>query len=308
MGKTLDLVNKQFGEWTVIKYAGIKNKNSYWTCQCSCGTIKDVRGQILKNGQSTSCGHDRKADLIGQRFGRLLVVDKEVVPYVTGTYILWICQCDCGNISKVRTYDLKNRITQSCGCHRKEQVSKSCSKHIVPGTQFGEITVLSEIEERGHGGSIQYLVQCSCGKEYVITGARLRSGVISCGHCSSKGEYKILNFLKSNNIDFIPQWNNDKFVLSSGRLCRFDFAIMKDNNVAFLLEYNGQQHYSYGKTGWNTEENFQKTQKRDAEKATLCKKNGYPLEIITYSDFENIPSILTQLLQKYNIIPEHGRD
>ena len=58
----IDLTGQHFGEWTVIKISNKKSTNNikYWTCQCSCGNIVDVRGDILRNGHSQSCGCQRK--------------------------------------------------------------------------------------------------------------------------------------------------------------------------------------------------------------------------------------------------------
>ena len=91
--------------------------------------------------------------------------------------------------------------------------------------------------------------------------------------------------------------------LSSGRKPRFDFAIIKNDNVSFLLEYNGEQHYqsSNRENSWNTEENLQKTQKRDKEKEQICKNLNIPLEIISYKDYSRLEEILLKLLKKYNI-------
>lgn len=50
--KAEDLTGKTFGYWKVIKYAG----NLRWTCQCKCGTVRDVLTQALKSGRSKSCG------------------------------------------------------------------------------------------------------------------------------------------------------------------------------------------------------------------------------------------------------------
>lgn len=54
-----------------------------------------------------------KNNLIGKKFGRLLVED-----YLGDSY--WQCKCDCGNIAKVRTPSLNNGKTRSCGCLVKE--------------------------------------------------------------------------------------------------------------------------------------------------------------------------------------------
>ena len=48
-----DLTDKNFGYWTVIKKS---SKSNYWTCQCKCGTIKDIfRGNLIQ-GTYKSCG------------------------------------------------------------------------------------------------------------------------------------------------------------------------------------------------------------------------------------------------------------
>jgi hypothetical protein len=57
-------------------------------------------------------------DLIGQRFGRLLVIE----PHYSSKYkrVLWLCQCECGKEKIVLGYNLKSGNTQSCGCLGKE--------------------------------------------------------------------------------------------------------------------------------------------------------------------------------------------
>lgn len=47
-----DIVGKNYGLWKVIC---VKN-NGYFTCQCECGTVRDVRGLDLERGKSKSCG------------------------------------------------------------------------------------------------------------------------------------------------------------------------------------------------------------------------------------------------------------
>ena len=51
---------KKIGLWTVLKRSETKprghQKPVYWTCQCECGTIKDVQANNLARGVSKSCG------------------------------------------------------------------------------------------------------------------------------------------------------------------------------------------------------------------------------------------------------------
>lgn len=56
MGAKLDLRGQKFGRWTVIEEAGRKNGRILWKCQCECGTVRDVLGNSLRKGASTSCG------------------------------------------------------------------------------------------------------------------------------------------------------------------------------------------------------------------------------------------------------------
>ena len=53
----------------------------------------------------------------GQRFGRLLAVDRVTATKPSGQkYSLWRCKCDCGAEAWTSLSDLKSRNTTSCGC------------------------------------------------------------------------------------------------------------------------------------------------------------------------------------------------
>jgi len=72
-------------------------------------------------------------ELTGQRFGRLTV--KKKVEEDNRHNINWLCQCDCGNITKVDGSALKRGVTQSCGCLHREIVSKIKHGHAKKGMQ-----------------------------------------------------------------------------------------------------------------------------------------------------------------------------
>lgn len=68
-----------------------------------------------------------KYDLIGKRFGRLLVLSR--CPD-TNRGVKWICNCDCGaHTHPIRTDLLMSGKTRSCGCIFKEMVSKRSTIH-----------------------------------------------------------------------------------------------------------------------------------------------------------------------------------
>lgn len=60
-------------------------------------------------------------DLTGRVFGRLLVVRQNGK---LGTGIAWLCVCDCGKTTTVRSQCLTEGQTQSCGCFKIEQHKK----------------------------------------------------------------------------------------------------------------------------------------------------------------------------------------
>lgn len=73
----------------------------------------------------------KATNLIGQRFGRLVVVD-EAEKYVSPsgqTHRRWLCSCDCGNHTIARTGSLKSGHTQSCGCLNSNASTERATKH-----------------------------------------------------------------------------------------------------------------------------------------------------------------------------------
>jgi len=55
--KKLNLINKQFGELTVIAEHPIRKQRAIqWECVCSCGNPVIAEGRVLKAGRKTHCG------------------------------------------------------------------------------------------------------------------------------------------------------------------------------------------------------------------------------------------------------------
>jgi len=67
-------------------------------------------------------------NLIGKRFGKLIVLEKTNKKYQYNNY--YLCKCDCGNLKIVLDKLLKSGHTKSCGCLHKEIASKSGKKSI----------------------------------------------------------------------------------------------------------------------------------------------------------------------------------
>jgi len=46
---------KRFGKWTIIKLIGYGPKGSVYECQCDCGKISEIKGDILRAARSRCC-------------------------------------------------------------------------------------------------------------------------------------------------------------------------------------------------------------------------------------------------------------
>ena len=121
------MIGKKFNYWTVLQSAPSRNGRAYWLCKCECGTIREVSQANLKRGHSKSCGCLRKKkasethlkDLTGQRFGSLLVVERDYSKSQNGhRYACWKCLCDCGEVIIVTSDNLKRQ--RSCGCVKSQ--------------------------------------------------------------------------------------------------------------------------------------------------------------------------------------------
>ena len=62
---------------------------------------------------------------IGKKFARLTVIERtnETLGKAKN-HRVWLCKCDCGNITYVTGSNLLYGTTRSCGCLRSEIVSK----------------------------------------------------------------------------------------------------------------------------------------------------------------------------------------
>ena len=65
-------------------------------------------------------------DLTGMRVGFLSVVGP---PQKRGGKYYWRCLCDCGNETYVQGRKLRDGLTKSCGCMRKELIRRGNTKH-----------------------------------------------------------------------------------------------------------------------------------------------------------------------------------
>lgn len=57
MGRFIDITGNRYGRLTVIQRCGTSSDNRpQWLCKCDCGNSVVVRGYLLKNNKTKSCG------------------------------------------------------------------------------------------------------------------------------------------------------------------------------------------------------------------------------------------------------------
>ena len=121
IGLAEDLTNFKSVNNLVPLYRVQKIKRPTWACQCKvCKQYKVSTVPQIKNASAPGCCGNVK-NLIGQRFGRLVV--KEMINRRRDRNVFWLCQCDCGNTCEVCSAQLLSGDTQSCGCLSREKSS-----------------------------------------------------------------------------------------------------------------------------------------------------------------------------------------
>lgn len=229
-------------------------------------------------------------DLTGKTYGRLTVLRKDTAR-ITNSGSYWICQCSCGKVKSIKSSSLRRGEIQSCGCLRNEKTKKAKEDlglvDNLVGKRFGLLTVLEKDTEKTkkYNGVVYWKCQCDCGTIKSIRGQNLKrkdeNRTISCG-CGyrSSGEIYIMDILDSNNIEYISQYRFLDFAKKS-----YDFAIIENNDVIRLIEFDGEQHYREVPQ-WKG--SLELTQKRDKEKNEYALSHNIPLVRIPYWERDNI--------------------
>lgn len=127
MARAKDITGETFGQLTALRVSGKDNfGRNKWLFKCSCGNQTEASLNNVLMGTTKSCGclrnkPYRRIDLLGKRFGRLLVTS------YAGTKkgkAVWSCRCDCGEEINVSYLRLSRDHTKSCGCLQYEMRRK----------------------------------------------------------------------------------------------------------------------------------------------------------------------------------------
>lgn len=119
-----------------------------------------------------------KVSYIGKIFGRLIV--KKEISMDKYSHRRFFCRCSCGNHTIKLKYNLDQNVSTSCGCFRRESITKRVRSSLL-GKVFGRLTVVAIISKNKHRQIIWKCV-CSCGNICKVSTSYLTSGdTKSCG-------------------------------------------------------------------------------------------------------------------------------
>ena len=142
--------------------------------------------------------------------------------------------------------------------------------------------------EEYRGAHEKISIKHSCGFIWKTTPHNILSGkgCPKCNRKTSKGEQRIENFLKDNNIDYIKEYE----VILEGHKLRTDFFLPDKN---FHIEYNGIQHYKPVKH-FGGQQKFEKQVELDKL------KNKYlDVKTIKYTQYDEIENLLSLMFNDY---------
>lgn len=234
----------------------------------------------------------RLIDLTGKQFGYWQVI-KRAENNKNGK-ARWLCKCTaCGKIKIVDGGHLRNGSSTNCGCIRTQKMAAATTKNET-GKIYGYLKVIrraTEEEKPRHDRTgVYWNCTClNCGRTNVIIfGDYLRNGdTTSCGCITSKNESKIADILTKNHFQFRQQFTFSDLLSPDTNITRdklmFDFGVLNNNQLAYLIEYDGIQHFTHANNGWNNLESLKKTHRNDLLKNKYCFDHNIPLIRIPYN-------------------------
>lgn len=197
--------------------------------------------------------------------------------------------------------DIASKVYKNCGC----SYCSNSKTHIIDSIYTTHPHLLTEWDyiendklgispkEVSFGSDKEVYWKCKKHGSYKLRINHKVNGV-GCSSCSeSKGEKEINTLLIDKNILFEREMSFKDCIYKAQLF--FDFYIEEKR---FIIEYNGRQHYHFSEFMHKTNEKFEEYILRDNIKRDYCLQNKIALLEIPYTEFDNIESIILEVLLK----------
>lgn len=240
----------------------------------------------------------------GQPESRLTVIQRAEDHITAGgnKQAQWLCECSCYNENGehpkiiVRSNALRNGNTKSCGCIHKEQlIQRNLENSSVKiGNKYGKLTVIEDLGLRLQASRNKRerwsLCQCDCGSAPIeVKNNMLQNGwKKSCGCLQSQGEFVIEKILKDNNLSYLKEFSFSDLVGVHGKKLRFDFAIFENENIKYLIEFDGRQHYTGPEASWHNGQSLEEIQEHDKRKNEYCLSHNFILKRVPFFNIKQV--------------------
>lgn len=210
-----DLIGSIKGVYTIIDKAPDRpeDRNAYWKCQCICGEVFEISTSDFNRHKHEICPHKEgllggriPKDLVGQRFGKLTVLE-----YVGKRY--WKCRCDCGR-EIIRRGDILHR-------------NDSCPACSTMNNSRGEKRILEILEKLRIKFEIQKSFD-SC--RFPDTGAKAKFDF----YIPDKNiliEYNGIQHYEAKNSG----WNTEEALVERQKKDQFKINWCQKNNISLLI-------------------------------------------------------------------------
>ena len=220
MGRLIDLTGKRFERLIVLERdkSVNSNKGAYWLCKCDCGNIKSISSHSLRQGLTKSCGCLNKeiisqqkviSDMIGEKFGNLTVIERAETHITAGGQkkIMWLCKCDCGNITIAQGGNLRSGNTTNCGCEKTKSKGEILVSDFLTKNKINYLREYSFDNLRNKSGNLlrfDFAILNHINKVVMLVEYQGEQHYIECGTFGSyQREYSDKmkkDYCKSNNI------------------------------------------------------------------------------------------------------------
>lgn len=195
-------------------------------------------------------------------------------------------------------YTSPSVILKGCNCPKcSNKYTKTHNEFVeeVYNLVGDEYEIIGEYKNTRNKIKIKHNNEKCLNNEWLCNPTAFLSGT-RCPICNeSKGERKIRDFLNNNNIKFETEFIFEDLNSDINNPLRFDFGIIENNNIKYLIEYDGEFHYKWIKSLCSYKK-FITLQYHDRLKNEYCLKNNIELIRIPYWNFDNIEEILSKEL------------
>ncbi len=202
--------------------------------------------------------------------------------YITGTKSIKVKCNDCGTIFSTKPIRLLNK--KYCGCIKCGRIKKGIGSRLSHVDFLKRINLInSNIDILGKYTTSENRIKVRCKKCNLVwnpvAGRLYKRGCQNCQ--SSKAENKIEEILIQNNIEFKHQYTFEDFKNNRGQKYRFDFGILKNGKLIYLIEYDGLQHFQEVRA-WGGKNRLERQKQVDELKDIYCKNNKIKLIRLDY--------------------------